>query len=386
MKRKLDDQVSYASVAAPGSGTARSFVMPIEKIELINTNIASVTSLCEKMETAISAAPENPLNAILTDVSAAIKLLNTNHTEIMTHQVQAASEPAPACEMVNLGTIPKRNRVLSQAAAFEGNVFPPTARPPPPRPVAADNVRPEVKKFRDAVANAEKSTLIFNLDMGRIPIMNTATMSNRATLALAAMAAENEKCNGPIPTEDTVATIDDILSSANSIEFFGKKTKTYINNRDAKSGSYCTVPVRYSFSDKETKFEAEKFLRSKCGAHCSTPYPTILRECIRQVSDKVRQDFPGNQVKVSVDSEKFCLRVAKRQQPEGDEKIKWDYFERTIPLPDAVLDVDARKVPENFRVVYLPPGPDRGLGGSPVKNLFSNNETSMEVSQPNSDE
>jgi hypothetical protein len=139
------------------------------------------------------------------------------------------------------------------------------------------------------------------------------------------------------------------------------------------------VPVRYSFPDKDSKFEAEKFLRSKCGAHCSTPYPSILRECIKQVSDKVREDYPGDQVKVTVDTDKFCLRVAKRTPPEGEEKVKWEYFERTVPLPDAVLDVEARKVPDNFKVVYLPPGPDRGLGGSPVRNLFTDEEASMEV-------
>jgi hypothetical protein len=212
--------------------------------------------------------------------------------------------------------------------------------------------------------------------------MNTDTMSTRATLALAAMAAETENRPGQIPTEDTLATIDDILSLANKIEFFGRKTKTYVNPRDTKSGSYCTIPVRYEFSDRDAKFEVEKFLRSKCGAHCSTLYPIILRECIRQVSDKVRKDYPGKQVKVSVDTGKFCMRVAVRDPPEGEEKTFWEFFEKSIPLPDAVLDVEARKVPEDFKVRYLPPGPDIGLKGSPVKNFPVEDSVEMEVERP----
>jgi hypothetical protein len=53
-------------------------------------------------------------------------------------------------------------------------------------------------------------------------------------------------------------------------------------------------------------------MMNKCGANCSTPYPAILRECIKQVVNKVRTDFPNNQVKVSVETNSFSLRVSRR--------------------------------------------------------------------------
>jgi hypothetical protein len=208
--------------------------------------------------------------------------------------------------------------------------------------------------------------------------MSKDAMSNRATLALTAIAAENENRPGSIPSEDILATLDDVLSVAKNIEFYGRKTKSYINPKDQKSGSYCTVLVRYEFEDKDMQFEAEKFLRHKCGAHCSTPYPNILRECIKQVTEKVKTDFPDNQVKVMVDTNKFCLRVARREPPEGEEKTKWIYYDRVIPLPEQVLDVDARKVPGGFKIRYLPPGKDAGTSASPVKNY----EDAMEASTP----
>jgi hypothetical protein len=74
--------------------------------------------------------------------------------------------------------------------------------------------------------------------------MNVETMSTRATLALAAMAAKSDNMVGSVPSEDSVATIDDILSLSTKIEFFGKKTKTYTNSKDDKSGSFCTIPIR----------------------------------------------------------------------------------------------------------------------------------------------
>jgi hypothetical protein len=142
-----------------------------------------------------------------------------------------------------------------------------------------ERVEREKKIFKDAVKNAECSTLIFNLDMGRVPIMNTDTISKKATLALTTMAAKIEK--GPqatTPSEDTVAVIDDILMCATGMELFGKKTKSYRNSKDSNSGLFCTLPVKYTFEDKDTRIEAETILREKCGIQCSTPYPMVLRE------------------------------------------------------------------------------------------------------------
>jgi hypothetical protein len=200
--------------------------------------------------------------------------------------------------------------------------------------------------------------------------MNRDSMSTKATLALAAMAAEKENVAGVVPKDDTVATIDDILSIATNIEFYGKKTKTYRNPKDEKSGSYCTVPVRYEFADKDTRIEAETFFRSACGVNCATPYPPILRECMKQCIDKVKADYPDNQVKVAVDTKRFCLKVARRCTVEGpDYSKKWNSYEKTIPLPKEALDVEARKVPEGFKIEFLPPGKDKGQCGSPVKVL-----------------
>jgi hypothetical protein len=47
-------------------------------------------------------------------------------------------------------------------------------------------------------------------------------------------------------------------------------------------------------------------------------------------------------------------------------------------LPEAVLNVDARKVPEGFKVLYFTPGPEKGLAGSPVK-LGSGSENSGDM-------
>ena len=117
----------------------------------------------------------------------------------------------------------------------------------------SQEVDPIKKRFADAVKEAEKSTLIFNLNMGTVPIMNKDTMATKATLALTTMAAAKEGKQTSTPSNEAVTALDDVLSLASDMSFFGNTTKSYKNPRDNKSGSFCTIPVKYTFKDKDTR-------------------------------------------------------------------------------------------------------------------------------------
>jgi hypothetical protein len=225
VKRKSDDTVSYAR-AVTGSQAQQS--MAPEKIEEITVNIAMVTSLCEKAETAMDNVADPVVKDILSDLCKAVGLINKNHEAIVKPNVAGPVKNASCNGMVSLGNISKRNRpdtLNTDLGTVPLGAHMSEPRTPVPVP-DVEQIPPEIAKFREAVQKAESSTLIFNLNMGRIPIMNTASMSNKATLALAAMAAENKERPGSIPEEDTIATIDDVLSMAKKIDFYGRKTKT----------------------------------------------------------------------------------------------------------------------------------------------------------------
>ena len=92
--------------------------------------------------------------------------------------------------------------------------------------------------------------------MGRVPLINQGTIGVKATTALTSMAAVAEGRSPSNPSNESVALIDDVLSVAESISFFGSGTRS-VTKKGALSGSYCTVPVCYTFKDKDTRFRAE---------------------------------------------------------------------------------------------------------------------------------
>jgi hypothetical protein len=204
------------------------------------------------------------------------------------------------------------------------------------------------RKFSEAIKDAERSTLCFNLDMGNTPIMNKNSISEKACLALARMAAAVEGKKGPVPSQDKIEALDDIASLVTNMEFYGSNTKPYQGKTDKP---FCTVPVRYQFKDRDTRVFAEKTLRDTCDVNCSTPYPTLVRAAIKQVVEHVKKTHPNDFIKVNVMTKEFGLKVSRRAKGKD---LPWYTYPDIVPLPEAAMDISVRKVPEGFRLAVLP--------------------------------
>ena len=242
--------------------------------------------------------------------------------------------------MVSLGRIPRaRGHLLpgDQRSQNDRSWEPIRAKKTVDPPVAHN---PAAQRFRDLVSEAEKSTVIFNLDMSRVPIINRETMGIKATSALTAMAAAVENRPAMNPSSDTLAAIDDALSVADNLSFFGSTTKS-LTGKSANSGAYCTIPVCYKFPSKDIRSKAEQVLRSKCKVSCSTPYPQALRACIKTVLEDGKLARPDDFCSVSVDMAQLSFKVSWR----GKNTSVWSRFDKLIPIPASVME-NPTKVPD----------------------------------------
>jgi len=376
-KRKADDSRSYANAAKKGVG--RSLIETVsdnmfsDSLEKAGVSIARAASVLEKVESKIELLLEdNPFTRIVEDLR-----------EAMWSNNEALRELANAVRNDNRG---KLSSGIEQVTVREPEPRRIIGRKPPVITLPATGKRPATAKsratidleteetdsemedetilentpqveFRKAVRNAEKSTLMFNLDMGKVPIMNKETMKKKVTLALTSMATKKQGGRTSTPSPESVAAIDDVLSMVTNMTFFGNGTKTYKNNTSGESGAFCTVPVKYDFKSRDTRLRAEQVLRQVCNVQCSTPYPAVLRACIKKTIDAARKVFPEDYIKVTVDSRKMELVVSHRKETRGlgrEEKAKWEFFPARVGLPYDVYDVKSRKVPDNLQLRNLP--------------------------------
>jgi hypothetical protein len=342
-------------------------LIPPNSVETITLNLATVNSMVEKVVKDTAETSCDPvLITSLNSICEALKLLSENQREIISANIpqppqsnwipvvargssyavkvvakKSRTEPSPSEQY--------DRREEMTALPIPKHVSLPNPQTTSQKPVSNDP--PEIQKFKDTVREAEKSTLIFNLDMGRVPLLNKDTISKKATLALTTMAAKVENSNTSLPSKETVTAIDDVLSVINDMTLYGSVTKSYNNPKDEASGSFCTIPVRYDFKDRETRIQAESILRKACNIKCATPYPVVLRECVKQTGSFFRGLYNTDYVRVGVEISRMALRVSYK----SDKDSPWAYHDKLIAIPAEALDVNARRVPLGFKMSGLIP-------------------------------
>ena len=363
-KRKASEDGQSASqpqgkkkpqVTNPPAGT-----VDLSKLESMNKKIGSLYNISAKLndevaKTKVSPELESVLRMLCEFMNSSISL-----QEELVNSLTVSTAPAGLAPKVTIEDVTDVSDSDMDTGAFSYSQV--ASRRPlrqkqlhqlktPATPVPVAD--PKVKKFQDAVKMAEKSTLVFNLDMGNTKLLNEKSILAKATLALTAKAAEVEGKPLNKLSQNSVDALDDVLSIAEGVTLFGKQTKPFRNPKmpeDPKNGTFFTIPVRYEFKDKEQRFSAESVLRDRCKVECTTPYPVILRHCIKQVVDHVRALWPGEFVKVQVDPTNFCLKVSRRLA----DKKTWFKFDDTIPLPEEAYNTTARSVPDGLVMNNLP--------------------------------
>jgi hypothetical protein len=191
------------------------------------------------------------------------------------------------------------------------------------------------KRVRQAINKAEKSSTLFELDMGPVPIINKETLTRKVTIALHENAARSEQVNsGAISKAEAEEMVDDMLTVA-SLDFLGNGSSKYKNDKapnDPRIGKMCTLPVKLIFKGKDDRILAEQTLRKICKVRCSTPYPKKLRMMIKDLIDEGKEKAPGHFVRVRIHSD--TLKVEAHASIEG----KWVDLKIEKDIPLDILD------------------------------------------------
>ena len=363
-KRKAsDDGLSFSQPQVKkmaSSDTPVFATVDLGKLELMNKNVANLYNISATLNEEVAKTKVDPeLEAVLRTVC---KFVDSSIAlqEMIVDSISVSSKPQiPTIQVQDEAS----DSDMDTGPFFSSGPFSysqMTAKRPIKKKILTQSrpeqtttpIDPKVKRFHDAIKSAEKSSLVFNLDMGGTKLLNEKSILSRATLALTAKAAIVEGKPANKPSQDTIDALDDVLSIAEGATLFGKQTKVFRNSNkadDPRNGTFFTVPVRYEFKDKDQKLAAESVLRERCKAECTTPYPTIVRHCIKQVIDHFRSCYQEDYIKVQVDPSNFCLKVSRRSKKDG-----WFKYDDPIPLPEEAYNTTARSVPEGFAIQNLP--------------------------------
>jgi hypothetical protein len=231
------------------------------------------------------------------------------------------------------------------------NTLPPTH--PDPEDQNSKSNQEKDTPFVKAVKEAERSLLIFNLNMGQAPIMNPNTISAKVTLCLLNLVAEKNGLDKGNHTQDSRDLVDDITSQVVRMEFFGSKTSPCkFPGESSLNGTFYTVPVKLVFKDRRTAQTAAEMLRKYLNLNSITPYHKSLKAAMTQAINRAKAANPGHHAKVNLDLNGKSLKCLIRT--EGNPPGSWTPWGTNIPIPSAALDPGTKDITK----VILPTSPN----------------------------
>ena len=323
-KRLLsDDDVTPASPKMPRFDSNLVFEKLASQDKLLEEAKVAMAEAKAVMDTCFK-AEESPLGNFFAKLSVAVE-------KIILHSEATKSSLVDLCKVPDPPLVRRTNPLPTSSATKVS--FQPAAQVPKviktkPVPTPEDTAASKVKRV---LREAERRTVIFELDLGAAPTINKESISKKVTMALHSKAASGEH---DWNIKDAGEMVDDVLSCS-QLEFLGSGTRKFFNNKkatDKRNGTMCTVPVRMDFKNKETRIQAESTLRNICKVSCSTPYPKKLRAMLGRAILEGKKTCPETYIRTRIDVDNLTVTASARVG------ATWSVVYGPVPIPLDVLD------------------------------------------------
>ena len=192
-------------------------------------------------------------------------------------------------------------KVVRPSAANPGGAAAGRAPVPPPKP---DRGRQELL---DALAASEKTSILYDANLGEVPMANRQKLSSALSAGMRAAAVDKAIDKKQDPAE-AVRVADDALSLVTNMTFLGQASAPP-NKEKHPNAKHCTMPIRLEFEDKGSRIHFERTLIARCGLRATQSLPKNVRIAQKKYLDSVKGNYPGEIVMIRVDAQKlrFCV-------------------------------------------------------------------------------
>jgi hypothetical protein len=250
--------------------------------------------------------------------------------------------------VVEEGILPLSSPATASYASVAGSA--PAAPPAPIRP----RVEPGTAELKAALTSAEKSAVVFDVDLGPSPVANRATLNGAFATGLKAATLKVVTEAGGDANE-AIRVVNDALSCADNVDFKGQTSAKRIDKRDPANPimmPFCSMPVKLDFPDRNTRIHFERTLRKQCNLKATISLPTPIRRYQALYLKAMKEHLPGRAVMVRPDTASLSLITLVKEEGgsawlrcPGGHPIPRDIMLPSYKLPNRV-DVPAAEVPE----------------------------------------
>jgi len=201
----------------------------------------------------------------------------------------------------------------------------PAARPDPPGKA----------ELKAALEKADCESIVFDANLGNVSTFNRGKLSAAFSAGLKNQIVAKATAKGNDAAE-AVRILDDAFGAVEDVDFIGRESKPYLNNRDSddeKNGTFHTLPVKLRFTDRESRIYFENRLRELGGPRATQSLPPQVRKEVSAFADAVRAENPGKIVMVRPYSSSLTMAAFVKE----DGGQKWERCGQPKPIPPEIM-------------------------------------------------
>jgi hypothetical protein len=201
-----------------------------------------------------------------------------------------------------------------------------------PVPPAKPTPVPGLKELKEGLEKAERECVLFGANLGPATLANRQALASAFSSGVRSAVITKAAAKGAEPDEK-IRDLDDALSCVLDMEFIGGKSQKYIKEGDPKSNSYCTMPVKFKFDDRNSRINFERTLRDCSDLRASISIPKPIRMEMKAFKTALEPRYPGEVVAVRLDTFRASLYAVRKK----DGADSWERCEEKLALPPGIL-------------------------------------------------
>jgi hypothetical protein len=211
------------------------------------------------------------------------------------------------------------------ASAARGLANPVAAAPPPPPPGRRELV--------EALARSEREAVVFGTNLGAVGMAHRGSLNSNFTADLQRKVVEKAEGKPDIDVNESLRIVEDALSCAESVDFMGQRSSPYLNQREGATGSFCSMPVKLTFQDRDTRINFERTVRENAGLRVIQSLPRSVRTEMALFRKAMECRYPDKIVMARTNARSLSFTALIKN--DGDKK--WVECREAVPIPLGVM-------------------------------------------------
>ena len=236
--------------------------------------------------------------------------------------------------VVEKGLEPVSAAVVGVAGNTTGRGFASAARrlanPPPPQPKPPT---PGKRELIEALEKSDKEAVLFGANLGVAAMAHRGTLNANLTADLQRKVVSKAEGKTDAQMTESMRIVEDALSCVENLEFMGQRTQPYINVREGATGTFCSMPVKLSFQDRDSRINFERSVREYTGLRVVQSLPRSVREEMAVFRKAMEERYPGKIIMTRPNSR--TLEYIALMKEDGEKR--WSECVERHPIPMGIM-------------------------------------------------